>query len=218
MMIRKLSLLGIFSALLFCVSTVNAKNIYRFNNEKGVPTLSYTLPPEAAQKGYEVIDDRSLLILKRVPPAPTQAEIEAQAKQAAAKSERQKQQELAREQQRAAELKQLHYDRTLLATYANEQELLDAKTKDIQFRQDRLELCKRKLATLKDKLTEYQQKAKQASSSGEKISENLQKSIDQTKMELINLQADDDRLHAEIKALAERYDSDLQRLKQLWNR
>jgi hypothetical protein len=157
------------------------------------------------------------LILERVKPAPTQEEVDAQAREASVRSEREKQRELAREQQRAAELKQIHYDRTLLATYANEQELLDSKSKDIQFRQDRLELCERKLATLKDKLTEYQQKAKQATSSGEKISENLQKSIDQTKMELINLQADDDRLHAEIEAVAKRYDSDLKRLKQLWN-
>lgn len=54
-------------------SPVYAQNFYRYVNDDGVKVLNHSIPPEYAQKGYEVIN-ASGKIIKVVPPAPSAEE------------------------------------------------------------------------------------------------------------------------------------------------
>jgi hypothetical protein len=66
---RKLNFypVSILAVALSLVSLASyAGNIYRFHDENRVSTLSKTLPPYAAQQGYEILDDKSFLVIKRV--------------------------------------------------------------------------------------------------------------------------------------------------------
>lgn len=79
-MIRKHLLCSSFLLSLCLVSgSIFAGQLFRFNDESGTPTLSKTLPPEAAQQGYDILDDKTMRLIERVPPALSEAELAEQA-------------------------------------------------------------------------------------------------------------------------------------------
>ena len=65
--------LGLFLTLTSLAS--QAGQVYRFKDDSGVKTMSKTLPPYAAQQGYEILDDTSLRVIEKVAPALTKEEI-----------------------------------------------------------------------------------------------------------------------------------------------
>ncbi|MCB2425794.1 DUF4124 domain-containing protein, partial [Methylophaga pinxianii] len=71
----RLVMASMLSATFLIATTVSAAQLYRFTDENGIPTLSKTLPPEVAQQGYDILDEKSMRVIERVPPAPTEAEI-----------------------------------------------------------------------------------------------------------------------------------------------
>lgn len=94
-MIQKIFQYSFFLATLFVlISPATAGKLYRFPNEEGVPTLSRNLPPSASQKGYDILDDKTLRLLEHVEAALTQEQI----------IEFEKQQQLEKEAQRQAEI------------------------------------------------------------------------------------------------------------------
>lgn len=50
------------------------RNYYRYVNDEGVKVLDHSIPPEYAQKGYEILNSAGQVI-KVVPPAPTDEDI-----------------------------------------------------------------------------------------------------------------------------------------------
>lgn len=75
MLTKSLRVLICLGALAFAL-TAYAENIqlYRYINSDGIKVLDSRIPPEYAQKGYEIISTTGK-ILKVVPPAPTAEEI-----------------------------------------------------------------------------------------------------------------------------------------------
>lgn len=215
MMIRNLRAFSIFLLTLFVSLPLQAGQLYRFPDENGVPTLSRSLPPEAAQKGYDILDDKSMRLIEHVTPAPTQDEIaEIQAEQAK-QAERQRQAEIAAKEAEKQQAKQAQHDRTLLMTYPTEADLLDARDKDIDYRQQQIELLSAKLPTLRSRLEEVQKAAAERELSGAKITPNMQKRLDAAQEEISVREKAIDQYQAEIRELSDEYDADLKRLRQL---
>lgn len=66
----------ILAALIGCATPGQAEppKLYRYINDEGSKVLDSKIPPEYVQKGYEILSATGKLI-KRVPPAPSAAEI-----------------------------------------------------------------------------------------------------------------------------------------------
>ncbi|MCX4190488.1 DUF4124 domain-containing protein [Methylophaga sp. OBS3] len=196
-------------------NTVFAGQLYRFNDESGTPTLSKTLPPEAAQQGYDILDDKSMRLIERVPPALNEAELAEEAKRQVELEAQQK--AAAVEAQQAANLRrqqQIH-DQQLLSIYSSETELVADRDQELGVRQARLDALVAKQPKLEQRLVEAQEEAAKRELSGAAISNNLKKRLAAAEQELtINRQMINE-LSAEISALTEQYESDRQRLNKL---
>ncbi|MEX1200708.1 MAG: DUF4124 domain-containing protein [Methylophaga sp.] len=215
-MIRK-HLLSSSFLLSFCLATshVYAGQLFRFNDDSGTPTLSKTLPPEAAQHGYDILDDQTMRLIERVPPPLTEAELAEQAEHQAAKQAAQQTAEAEAKQAAVQRRQQNLHDQNLLNIYQSEQELLAAQDKDLSYRQNRLNVLNEKRPILEQRLAAVQQHAAEKELSGDPITENLQKRLTAAEQELSNNQLIIHQLEAEIQMLSQQYEQDRQRLNEL---
>ncbi|WP_438971293.1 DUF4124 domain-containing protein [Methylophaga sp.] len=215
-MIRKFVLASTCLIAFFTLSfSVIAGQLYRFPDENGVLTLSRSLPPEAAQKGYDILDDDSMRLIQRVAPAPTADEIAEMETQKAVEIERQKRIELEAQEAEKQRAKQARIDRTLLVTYSTEKALIKARDKELNYRKEQIETYKSKLPDLKENLVEIQKEAADRELGGGKITTNMQKRLDAAHEEIEVRKKAIERFQAEIDVLAEKYESDLRRLRYL---
>jgi len=215
-MIRKRLLCSSF-LLGFCLaaSHVSAGQLFRFNDDSGTPTLSKTLPPEAAQRGYDILDDKTMRLIERVPPPLTEAQLAEQAERQVAEKAAQKTAENDAKQIAALQRQQGLHDQNLLNIYQSEDELLAARDKDLSYRQNRLSVLSEKHPVLEQKLMAIQQQAAERELSGAPITGNLQKRLAAAEQELSNNQLMIHQLEAEILMLSQQYEQDRQRLNKL---
>ena len=222
-MIQKIIQLSFLaSTLLLFVDTSVAGKLYRFPDENGVPTMSRELPPSAAQKGYDILDDQSLRLIERVPPALTAAQILELDRQQQLEEEKKQQAtiaaeqaEIARQQVQKQQKQQMIHDQNLLASYDSEQDLLTARDANLQLHQTRLTESIEKQSQLDLKLRELQQQAADQELSGSVISANLQKGLDASQQEISNTSKLIEQLNEEITQLTKQYAEDLTRLREL---
>lgn len=215
-MIRKIPSLGTALLLLFTfTTTIQAGQLYRFANEEGIQTLSRSLPPEAAQKGYDILDDKSMRLIERIPPALTAEEIaELEAKEAQ-DAERQRQADIAAKEAEKQRERQARYDHTLLVTYSDEAALLEARDRDIGYRKEQIELLSAKLPQLHKSLEAVQKDAAERELSGGKVTPNMQKRLNAAQEEIAVREQAIKIYQAEIEELSAKYDYDLERFKAL---
>jgi vacuolar-type H+-ATPase subunit I/STV1 len=192
-----------------------AGTIYRFEDQNGVITMSKSLPPYAAQKGYDVLNDKSLRLIKRVDPALTPEQIAEKEKQLAIQQEQERLAAQEVEQKREQRRQQQIADQTLLASYQSAQDLISARDTDLSYRQTQLEKAKQHLESSKVKLQQAQQDAAEQELSGKTISVNMNKRLTAAQQEIDNAQQNIARLEQEIEQLNKQYESDLERLKLL---
>ena len=194
---------------------VVAGQLYRFTDENGVITLSRSMPPTAAQRGYDIIDDRTMRLIKRVDPAPTAEQIESMKQEKKRQAELQRQAEQARNAAERARQKQAAYDRSLLITYPSETDLLRAKESDMSYRQQQINQHQSKMPELQKQLDSIQQQAAERELSGAKVTKNMQKRLDAAQEEIRVRKETIKQLQTEIDDLSAKYDRDLQRLRLL---
>jgi DNA repair exonuclease SbcCD ATPase subunit len=216
MMIRKFLGHSICLISLVAVSfPVNAGKLYRFPDESGVMTLSRSLPPEAAQKGYDILDDQTMRVIEHVTPAPTQEEIIELEAEKALQQEQEHQARLRAEQAEQDRQKQAQYDRTLLMTYPTEADLIAARDKDISYREEQIAVLSAKLPKLRQTLESIQKEAAERELSGAPISKNMQKRLNAAQQEISVRKQAIAQYQTEIKELELKYQQDLARLREL---
>lgn len=91
---------------------LHAGTLYRWVDSDGVRHMETLIPPEEAQNGYEVVDDRSFRVIQTVPRALTGQELEAETLKQEAKAQQQREVELA-----------ARHDRTLLSIYTTVEDM-----------------------------------------------------------------------------------------------
>jgi hypothetical protein len=208
--------LPIITLWLCAIPLVQAGTIYRFTDQNGVITMSKSLPPYAAQQGYEILNDKSLRLIKTVPPALTPEQIIEKERLLAEKQEAEKQAKLAVEEKKQRDYQQAIADQTLLASYASEQDLLDSKQAEIAFRQTELDKTIKHREEKQNELHSLQSEAAQLELSGKPISVNMNKRLIATQEEIANDSQIIERLTTEIQQLDVQYDEDLKRLQFLF--
>lgn len=170
----KFSKLTFLAILLSTMSlAVHAGQLYRFPDENGSPTISKVLPPSAAQKGYDILDDKSLRLIKRVAPALSADEIAELERKLTEQLEAQHRAEIAAKEEKKRNRKQAIKDQILQASYHSEQDLLNTRDADLLYRKTQIEKETAKHEQAKQRLHKLQQQAAEQELSGKKISVNL---------------------------------------------
>jgi len=207
------------SLLLLVTSPLLAGQLYRFPDENGVPTISRSLPPSVAQKGYDIIDDKSLRMIERIEPALTPEQILAEEQELKAQLLAKKEAEQTRikteETAKRAKQKKAIYDQNLRASYSSEQELVADRDSNINRRTVKIKELIAKSPKLHQNLAINQQQAAEQELRGRSISPNLQKRLTASQQGIeINLNTIN-KLEQEIAQLTEQYAADLIRLREL---
>ncbi len=139
------------TASLLIAQLAAAPTLYRYKDAKGETVLDTTVPPEYVKNGYEVLNQGGLVI-KVIPPAPTEAQL----------LEKQRQLEVEAEKQ-----EQRDKDRELLRLYSHPDEIIvlwqrrvDDIGSFIKLKTDNIEIQKKKLDDLLSKAANLQRAGK----------------------------------------------------------
>ncbi len=208
---RFISILLILSFLLASL-VAEAGKIYRFLDKDGVSTLSKDLPPYAAQKGYDILDDKSLRLIKRVYTREELLKIKKK-QQIAAEKEKEKQRRLKEARQKI--LKQRVKDRNLLARYPTEEIFIQSRDDDLQYHQKQIQELKKILTVNKKRLEQLQEQAAEAELNGDTISTQLKQDIAEAKKEIVRSREFIQQTQAEYQKLSAQYKKDHARLREL---
>ena len=193
----------------------HAGQVFRFQGANGVLTMSKTLPPYAAQKGYTILDDTSMRVIEKVAPALTKSEITEYNHQQATNKEQQQLVVMEAKKQAERHRQAMLYDSDLKASYRSEEDLLKKRETELLYFDNQIDKTKAYLTKNNDKLHQFQRQAANIELSGRSISRNLKKRLVATEQEINNNKMELTRLTAENEASIKRFDQDLLRLKVL---
>lgn len=203
----------LLTIVLFTTSmTSHAGKIYRFLDKEGVSTMSKSLPPYAAQQGYDILDDKSLRLIERVQ---SQQEQKAQRqRQVLADAEKERKERLQEEEaQRIKEQKM--QDQNLIDRYPSEAVLIEYQQADNKYHQGHLKDQRDRLDSLKKTLRDLQTQAGELELNGQQISEGLTKKLATTQINIQKTTEAISQKQQEIDAMNKEYEKNLLRLRQL---
>lgn len=157
-------LTGLVMACCLLSQAALANQFYRFKVD-GKTVLKDHMPPEHAELGYEVLNSRGMII-EVVAPAPTKEELAAIAVQEAA--------QLAREK---AIANQINEDTALLRLFARPEDIERARQRKILERDTYVQLQRRNISDLIQKLEVEQSRAANIERSGKDVPESVRTEI-----------------------------------------
>ncbi|MEJ2441834.1 MAG: hypothetical protein P8Y42_00050 [Exilibacterium sp.] len=186
----------VFSFTLILSGTALAGNkvLYRYVNDEGVKVLNHTIPPEYAQKGYEILSATGHVI-KVVEPAISKEEGEKLA------AERRARKELAL------------WDASLRRRYSSVADIEAAKKRKLLELEANMSVLNTNIEGLKEQIETMQSKAAQIERSGREVSESLLANLKGLHVEMENTKAQVVQRKEEYRRLLEKYDRDIERFK-----
>lgn len=203
----------LFAFVISAISVTSyAGKIYRFTDNEGISTLSKSLPPYAAQQGYDILDEKSLRLIRRVYTRKELNRIQKEQRIVEQKENkiRQRQQE---EKQRR--LEQRVNDESLLARYPTKTVFIKSRDDDLQYHQRQIDELKTSLADNKARLNSLQQTAAEVEINGEMVSTDLHKQLLRTEQEIQHKEKLIDQAISEKIKLSKQYKADLIHLSKL---
>ncbi len=192
--LRKLALTSLIVSSLFVADTYGADRYYRYINEEGVTVMDSVVPPEYAKNGYEVVTI-SGTVIEVIPPAPTTAELEAEA------AERIRQAELAK------------WDAYLMRRYSTVADVEAAKKRKLADFDGSLGILRGNASNVRNRIAAEQAKAADLERSGRAVPETLLTAIAELQAELAEAEEKIKTRLAEKQEVADRFDRDRDRLK-----
>jgi len=203
----------LLSLLLIISLPAEAGKIYRYTDNNGVSTLSKSLPPYAAQKGYDILDETSLRLIERVHTREELIQIQ-QKQDIKDQIKEQEQQRIEAEKQRR--LDQRIRDKNLIARYPSLEVFTKSRDDDLNYRQGQISDESELLKNNKKRLAELQTKAAELEISGDQVGETLNKQLSNAQKEIDNNKAFIHREYEEKRLITQQYIVDFERLKQLF--
>ncbi|MCG2635292.1 MAG: DUF4124 domain-containing protein [Gammaproteobacteria bacterium] len=179
--------------LLFCfVGSSAAGQLYRYRDDNGKLVVNSILPPAAAQKGYDILSDSSMRMIKRVPARLTEEQI----------VERDRQIALEQEQARLRKL-QGDKDNTLLATYTTVDDLEMVREGKIETVRASMAVSELSLVNAQERLSEQIGRAAEYERDGRSVPPIVSQKIESIRANIKKHQAnleDGEQQIAEIRA------------------
>ncbi|BFM13916.1 hypothetical protein R50073_00990 [Maricurvus nonylphenolicus] len=186
--------LGVCITLAPALSQAAERVLYRYVNEKGVKVMNHSIPPEYAQKGYEVVTP-SGKVIKVVPPAISREE--------AAKRNAQK-----AEADRLAE-----WDAKLTRRYSRVADIEAAKKRKLQELEGNITILEGNLRGLKSQVAQQQGRAADSERAGRQVPEAVINTIKALEEEVAITEFQISQRREEYNEIAARFDRDIERFR-----
>jgi len=189
----------VWALLLSLASVVEARSLYRYRNAEGVVVVGYQVPADSVGRGYEVLNDKGMVI-KVVPRELTVQE--RKAKDAAEK----------REQEAKAEQERLrNWDESLLLHYSTVADIEDAQRRALGDLQIRMSILRGNRRAIKQTVENYQAQAADMERAGKKVDVERLRAIENLQNEIAAIERDISDRQLEIEALLASYEADIER-------
>lgn len=183
---------------------------YKYTDKEGHTVISNALPPEAAKKGYEILSPHGTVV-QTIPPQKTKAEL---LKEAALQKERERKEQAERLQQLKQE-EQAHKDAILLKSFSTEADIQRAENDKIAAIEVLEEIISENVTGLKKQLSDAHAAVQEHAQLKGAVPEKLKKTILETERQLKENHAFLERKKIEKKEIHEKYQTLLERFKQL---
>lgn len=193
-------------SLLIIVSTsLTAEEYYRYKDSNGVQVINTYIPPEFVKYGYDVITPRGLVI-KTVPPAPTEEELAArdEAKRLAAEKKKH-------------ELAQQQVDERLKRLYSHPDDAkraLERKLAEIDYQISRK---RGQMVTYKSKKAKLEEDAAARERAGRSVSEQTVAEIARLNRKIEEANRYIETIEASKQTVTAQFEQDIERMIELFN-
>lgn len=191
-----LALILAFLCILSPVASAQEDNpedaLYRYRNDKGVLVIDFSIPPEYAQKGYDILSPNGRLI-SRIPPSSGPLTTE---------------QILAREEQRKL-------DAFILRSYSSLEDVARAKKRRLQVLEREIDSLKYNLVEFSRRETELKDKAAAYQASGQSAPDAVTEVLEEIAAQQVSTRQQLAERRLQYKEMVARYDYHAVRLKEL---
>jgi len=200
---KKLRCAAVWALLFTLPLAVHAKPMYRFRNVEGNMVVGYQVPPEAVSGGYEVLNEKGMVV-KVVPRELTAEE----------RKTRDAEERLQREAQ--AEQERLRkWDESLMLRYSTVADIEDAKRRAMGNLEIRLSILKGNRRGYKQQVENYQSQLANAERAGAKVDVQHLREIENLQHQIKGVERDIAQREQEIAELSAAYDADIERFEML---
>jgi hypothetical protein len=182
---------------------VTAAELYRYQNEAGVTVVDWAIPAAYVGSGYEVLND-SGQIVRVVPPAKTDTELERDAVAARAQ-----------EAEAAAQAAQLERDTFLLRRYSTIEDIEAARDRSLRELDIRIAILSGQRDTLSQQLSRHQSALDTAKQSDAASPQYEEETVAALRAEIQSLEEASEGRQQQAAALAEAYSRDIARFAEL---
>ncbi|MCW9018378.1 MAG: hypothetical protein OQJ89_15505, partial [Kangiellaceae bacterium] len=180
-----------------------AKEFYRFKNAEGAMIIKDQVTNEMIKVGYEILNE-SGRVIKRVPPGKTLAE-----------EEQERLEEIEEKKKQIALQQKIRSDAELLRQFSSIGDIIRNRDAQLLALEQRIKIQVSKSNLLKLQLEEQQRQAATHERLGQKLPKLLEKDIKNTHEQLANNAHNSGLLEQEKVTVAERYERDIIRYKEL---
>ena len=186
-----------------CTGSVTAAELYRYQNEAGIKVVDWAIPAVYVGSGYEALNE-SGQIVRVVPPAKTDTELERDAVAARAQ-----------EAEAAAQAAQLERDTFLLRRYSTIQDIEAARDRSLRELDIRIAILSGQRDTLSQQLARHQSALDTTERSGAVSPQYEEETVAALKAEIQSLDEASEGRQQQAAALAEAYSRDIARFAEL---
>lgn len=199
---KPLTLVTLLAGGMLLAPPVTAE-MYRYKDDQGETVLSNTLPREARDKGYEILNDNGRVI-EEVPPPPTEEEI--------AERERREEQERKRREQ---EKKQERIDKRLLRQYSSPDDAVKALHRKLRERFSTIKLKLGNINSLNGQISDEQKRAANLERSGKDVPDSLREKMKRLRAEKADVMTEIQEELDEVEATRKEYKGQIERLEEI---
>lgn len=187
---------SILAASFLLLATTADARMYRYKDENGRTVIGNTVPYQATQRGYEILNSQGRVI-ETVAPAPTAEEIAA--REAEAERRRQEQQ-------------QREFDQALLKRFSHPDEAVRAMHRKVQELESLTQLKRGNISVLVSQLDTEQSRAADLERAGRTIPEATLQKINRLQSQIRDIEEQIAVQQMEIARVRERFIEDIHRL------
>ncbi|KGE04177.1 hypothetical protein [Pseudohaliea rubra] len=192
-----------FLLALLAAGTVEARPMYRYINDEGVAVVAYQVPPEHVAKGYEILNDKGVII-DVVPRSLTAEE----------RANMNSEERLARAAEEERERLQL-WDQSLLLRYSSVEDIEAARDRALRDLRIRVSILKGKQRSLRQQVENYQAQAADQERRGELANPAHLEAIEALRREMVQAERSMIEREREISEVVASYERDIERFRTL---
>lgn len=188
---KSLALAGVGLGLaLFMASSFAQMKYYRYLNEEGIKVMSHSIPPEYAQKGYEIMT-RTGQVIEVVPAASDPEELQAD------------------KDKRAAERELMAEYQVLARRYSSVDDIYAARDRRLAHLDATISILRSNIGNLRSQLDNLTHKAADAERSGREVPKQILSNIEEIKAEQATTEAKLQKRIEEHAGIHAEYEADV---------